>query len=237
MLIFRHPNKKINYNLKIKIEGRKLIPSKFVKYLGFYIDPFLKWNHHIDVIAPKLSRACGMLMKIRNYVSPSTLISIYYGIFSSILTYGCQIVNQMQNIHTNRLQRIQDRAVRIINFAKYNDHRDPLYFKSKILKISENVNLLNFLFVNDCINNNIPEVFQNNFVPVNDIHNYNTRNAAKYNMALPRVNTTVFGLMSITYQSTSVWNTINSKFNINFHNKSRSCCKRLIRGYFIEKYS
>ena len=237
MLLFRHPNKKINYNLKIKIEGRKLLPSKFVKYLGIYIDPYLKWNHHIDVIAPKLSRACGMLMKIRHFVPPSTLLSIYYGIFSSILTYGCQVINQMQNIHTNRLQRIQDRAVRIINFAKYNDHRDPLYFKLKILKIRENVHLLNFLFVHDCINKNIPEAFQNSFVSVNDLHNYNTRNATNHIMALPRVYTTFFGIMSITYQSTSIWNTINLKLNIKFQDKSKSCCKRLIRGYLVEKYS
>ena len=97
--------------------------STYVKYLGIYLDPFLKWNHHVDIIAPKLSRACGMLMKIRHYVSESTLISIYHAIFSSILTYGSQIFGQIQNRHINRLQKLQDHSVRIINFANYNDQK------------------------------------------------------------------------------------------------------------------
>ena len=42
MLLFRHHNKVINYNLKIKIDGKKLLPSDFVKYLGLYIRSFPK---------------------------------------------------------------------------------------------------------------------------------------------------------------------------------------------------
>ena len=30
LLIYRHPNKPINYDLKIKIDGEQLIPSKYV---------------------------------------------------------------------------------------------------------------------------------------------------------------------------------------------------------------
>ena len=155
MILFRHPNKAINYNLKIKIDGNKLLPSNYVKYLGLYIDPFLKWNHHVDITAPKLSRAIGMLAKIRHYVSESTLLSIYHGIFSSILLYGSQIFGQSQNNQINRLEKLQDRAIRIMSFSKYNEHRNPLYSKYKILKFNDNIKLFNFLFVHDCITNNI----------------------------------------------------------------------------------
>ena len=66
LMIFRHPRKQINYELKLKINGRKLYPSDYVKYLGILIDPHLNWNYHTDFIAPKLSQALGMLMKIRH---------------------------------------------------------------------------------------------------------------------------------------------------------------------------
>ena len=66
LLIFRHPNKKINYDLKIKIDGKRLIPSKYIKYLGIVIDEHLNWNYHVDTLAPKLARAIGMLMKVRH---------------------------------------------------------------------------------------------------------------------------------------------------------------------------
>ena len=237
MVLFRHPNKEINYNLKIKIDGKKLQPSNYVKYLGIYLDPFLKWNYHVGIIAPKLSRACGMLMKIRHYVSESTLISIYYAIFSSILTYGSQIFGQIQNRHITRLQKLQDRSVRIINFAKYNDHRNPLYLKSKILKFNDSIKLSNFLFVHDCIGKNIPSSLQNSFKLVSNVHNYNTRKAIQHNMALPKIKTKVFGIMSIKYQSALIWNLLNTEYSsIKFYDKSRSFCKGFIIDYFKQLY-
>ena len=35
LITFRDPRKKIDYDLKIKISGKKITPSKYVKYLGF----------------------------------------------------------------------------------------------------------------------------------------------------------------------------------------------------------
>ena len=102
LLIFRHPNKPINYDLKIKIDGKKLIPSKYVKYLGILIDSYLNWEFQSEILATKLSHAIGMLSKIRHYVPIDTLRSIYYGIFSSLLTYGSQICGQIQNKHVKR---------------------------------------------------------------------------------------------------------------------------------------
>ena len=43
MLVFRDPRRKIDYDLKIKIDGKKVTPSKFVKYLGIYLDNYLSW--------------------------------------------------------------------------------------------------------------------------------------------------------------------------------------------------
>ena len=77
LLLFRHPNKKINYEIKIKIDGKKIIPSDSVKYLGIIIDSHLNWHQQANVLAPKLSRAIGMLMKIRHYVDSKTLLMFF----------------------------------------------------------------------------------------------------------------------------------------------------------------
>ena len=57
MLIFQYHKKAVNYDLKIKIDGKRLIPSKFVKYLGLLLNAHLNWKFHIDTLASKLSRA------------------------------------------------------------------------------------------------------------------------------------------------------------------------------------
>ena len=103
LLIFKHPNKKINHEFKFKMNGKKLYPSKYVKYLGVLIDSHLTFSYHMNSISTKLSREIGILSKIRHYVKKDTLRSIYFGIFSSILTYASQIWGQIKSSHFIRL--------------------------------------------------------------------------------------------------------------------------------------
>ena len=111
ILIWRHPNKPINYDLKLKIDGKKIIPSCFVKYLGILIDCHLNWQFQVNNLSAKLSRAIGMLKKIRHYVKFDTLRMIYHGIFSSILLYGSQIWGQSNNYTINKLKILQNKAL------------------------------------------------------------------------------------------------------------------------------
>ena len=87
LIIFHHPNKPTDYDIKIKIDGKKLLPSEFVKYLGITIDSHLNWLEHSITLCNKLARAVGMLSKIRHFVSFSTLKSVYFGIFSSVMSH------------------------------------------------------------------------------------------------------------------------------------------------------
>ena len=100
-----HPNKKVNSDFKIKMNGKKLYPSKFVKYLDVLIDTHLNFSIHTNSISTKLSRAIVMLAKVKYYVVKGTLCSIYFGIFFSILTYGCQIWRQINSNHLLRLEK------------------------------------------------------------------------------------------------------------------------------------
>ena len=106
---------------------KKLYPSKFGKYLGVLIDSHLNFSFHINSISTRLSRAIGMLAKIRYYVTRDTLRSIYFGIFSSILTYGCQIWGQIKNKHFIRLVTLQNRAIKIMNFVNFRETASPLF--------------------------------------------------------------------------------------------------------------
>ena len=127
MIIFRHPNKKINYDVKIKINGKKLQMSPYVKYLGIYLDEHLNWSHHTDILSAKLARANGMLAKIRHYVDEKTLHNVYYSIFSSVMSYASIVWGQLANKFVKRIHKLQNKALRIINFANYKDPSTPLY--------------------------------------------------------------------------------------------------------------
>ena len=236
LILFRHPNKKINYDLKIKINGKKLLRSSAVKYLGIILDPHLNWSAHVNSLAPKLNRAAGMLAKVRHFVTKHTLRNIYFGIFSSLLTYGSQVWGQFFNKHIFRIQRIQNKAIRIINFANYRDDPTLFYKNSNIIKLSDHIKLENFNYVHNSLRGNLPLPLRDSFHLVNDSHDFNTRGASQHKMLLPKARTS-YGINSITYQSAAAWNFITSTLpKIKFHSVSIAVCKKVITKHYIDNY-
>jgi len=96
-------NLKNNSKIQIKINNKRLYPTKVIKYLGVLIDCNLSWNIHIDELRKKLTRANGALSIIRHYVDNFTLKNIYYALFLSHLSYCCQIWGQNGNYHIKKL--------------------------------------------------------------------------------------------------------------------------------------
>ena len=99
---------------------------------------------------------------------------IYYGIFSSLLTYGSQIWGQHNGI-VKKLQTLQNKALRLMTFSPFRSTATPLFKQCNILKIADNISLQNFLFAHDSLNNNLPSSIKGQLSVVK--MGINTRNA------------------------------------------------------------
>ena len=108
------------------MNGHRVRPSDYIKYLGIYLDSTLSGHSHCEILTKKLKRANGMLSKIRHYVPTSELRSIYYAIFSSHMTYGSQVWGQAITTHTEKIFKLQNRALRIIDFPDFRADVDPI---------------------------------------------------------------------------------------------------------------
>ena len=71
----------------IKLLGKRLKPSTSVKYLGIHIDHNLSWDCHIKEMNAKFGRTNGILSKLCHYVPKKTVLSVYYALFYSHMTY------------------------------------------------------------------------------------------------------------------------------------------------------
>ena len=83
--------------MKIKLNRKRLYPSKSVKYLGIKTDENLNWKQHIHYIAIKLNRANALVLTIRNYVNKHILRTIYFTNFDSHINYANLIWGQNLN--------------------------------------------------------------------------------------------------------------------------------------------
>ena len=109
------------------------------------VDEYLTWNFQISQIKNIMSRSSGLLAKLRYYVKPGLLRTVYFAVFNSILRYGIQVWEQNRNQAIKDIEKIQDKTIRILNFKWKNDPVNPLFKNSKIMKMK------NILTFNNCL--------------------------------------------------------------------------------------
>ncbi len=234
LILFHKPGQAINFNFKIKINGYRIQPSDYIKYLGMYLDSTLSGKEHSKILSTKLKRSNGLLSKIRHYVPPHELKSIYHAIFSSHMIYGCQIWGQTMTEHTENISKLQDQALRIINFKGFHEDPTPLYQTDKILRLKDTVKLNNCLLIHDYLHDTLPKSFENYFFTSNDIHPLiSTRNSKLGCIFLPSCNSTTYGLNSITVKSIHTWNDITVSTKTNLAKLSRHKLKETLTNYFL----
>ena len=75
-VVFHPYNKPLKHKITLKIQNKAISEKDHVKYLGIMIDSGLTWQAQIDQVSKKMSRAIGLLYKIRYYVNKETLIML-----------------------------------------------------------------------------------------------------------------------------------------------------------------
>ena len=142
-----------------------------------------------------------------------------------------------KNKQFRRIEAIQNKTVKIINFANRLDSPSLSYKTLRVLKLQDHVRLYNFLFAHDHMNNRLPPALNDSLVLVANTHMYYTRASHLNNVFLPRVRTSTFGLKSILFQSGTEWNIFVKKFNhVDFTQISRSLSKQKLIEFFLDLY-
>ena len=144
------------------MSGERIKTSTTAKYLGVLLHEDLSWQPHFDALVTKLSRAARLLSKIRYYVPKYLLRTIYFSIFNSHMLYTCQIWGQNKG-KIKKISELQDKPIRIINFKLKNYPVAELYKNSRILKHSDYMKLLNWMFVRDILIATKIPAFKNDF--------------------------------------------------------------------------
>ena len=63
-----------------------------------------------------------MLFKIRDYCTKPVLRSLYFSIFNSHLSYGLPVSGNADKMYTDKIAKLQKKAIRAITFADFHAH-------------------------------------------------------------------------------------------------------------------
>ena len=230
-IIFHPPQKKINYQMKVSLNGNFLKQEYNSSYLGIVVDCHLNWKAHVARLSKKIRRNIGVISKVRHFVNKEILLTLYYTLIHPYLIYGLPVWGNTYYSTVEPLFILQKKIVRLMTFSSYYEHTNNLLIKLDILKLSELVTYQNVLFVYDFFNHNLPEKFNTYFLPVSQKHKYDTRYASRSSYSLPLVRTN-YGKFNIRFCGAKFWNEIDDEIK----KLNRSQFKKKIKQQLLLSY-
>lgn len=142
-VLFTPPQRHDLKDFRLELGSARIELASNVKTLGVVFNNHLIWNDHVDHIATRLAKACGVLCRLRYTLPRSVKRMIYNALFSPHLTY-CQLVwGDTTKVNLHRLSVLQKRAVRHIANVQYDANTGELFSTLKICPLENfyNVNL------------------------------------------------------------------------------------------------
>ena len=155
--------KKINLTSNITIRNTNIARSQCQKFLGVLLDENLNFQAHINSICLKVSRATGIIRKMKDIAPPNILMKLYYALAYPHITYAIEVWGKSSKTAikrlTNKLSRVQklmpmnesNRLLKyeqiyslfcLVKFHKYYIMEENIYFQDKFRKLqaSHNIN-------------------------------------------------------------------------------------------------
>ena len=191
--------------LPIKIDNNEIEEVEHTKFLGVFIDNKLNWKKHISYISGKISRGLGVILKAKKILNASALKTLYFSFIYPYFTYCNQVWGSSCNTNLRPLIMLQKRCIRIICSAKYREHTDPLFTQLGLLKLEDINKYMYGKFMYRCYHTTVPELFNNIFTSIRDVHKYNTRQSNQ--LYCPKIKTNL-GKTKFSYRGPYIWNHI-----------------------------
>ena len=200
---------------------------KSTKFLGVSIDFKMSWLDHIDLVCDKISKAIGVLYRIKDYISRDALIKTYNTIILPYISYGAMVWAATFPSYVNKINLLQKRALRIICNSHYIAPSRPLFIRCKVLNIFDISVYQSAIFMFQYSKGLLPKHFNSYFNNTN--HTYPTRGN--------RINAHFCKLTStqrfVKFSGPKVWNSL--PIHIQSCNTLFSF-KRTLKKYLLSKY-
>lgn len=193
-----------NTTLNINIDGTPLKRVTHCKHLGVSVDENLSWTDHIKSVQKKCSSGLYMLKSIRNIVDKDTMKLVYNALISSHLSYCNIIWDNCGKSFQNTLQKLQNRAARIINNTPWDSsgsyNLNKLEWENLERKRKEDIAIMMY----NILHNNAPSYLIEKFSIRNRPYNTRSSNLC-VNIIQPKTNS---AKRTFTYRGAHLWNSL-----------------------------
>ena len=179
--------------------------KRCTKLFRLHIDELVLWDDHIQHITSKVSNGLRMLYKIRNLTNDiNTLNSVYNSLVLPYFDYCGIVWGSCSKIRMDRMQKLQNRAARIITRADYSVRSYELLNELGWQNLNERHQLQLLTMMFKVFHKQAPNYLQSLFQSTSEVHSYDLR-GSKFDFQLPKPKTN-FMKRSFSYRGAIAWN-------------------------------
>ena len=216
----------LSESLVLSIDNIPIKQVSTTKSLGILIDNNMVWHSHIDKLSKKIASGIGAIKRIRPFVSPEILHYIYNALVQPHFDYCSIVWGNCGKTLSERLQKLQNRAARILTSSSYEvDARyllQQLGWKGLIIQRQIQVALMVFKALNDLAPDHLSSMCTER-----STSGYVLRDSTnKLHVPLPRTN---YLKKSFSYRGATLWNSLPCNLR---QEKSLNRFKQLLNFHF-----
>lgn len=164
-----------NMNFNITIGGVEIERVSVMKYLGVKVDDQLNFDENNEFVAMKMSKKIAFLGRNKNKMDRDTRLRFFKTIVMPHIDYCSSILFLSNESQFNRLQKLQNRAMRLILGEGRRAHIDDMLNATELLDIKQRVYLNVLLLMYKATQNLLPDYLCEQLRWVSDSQPYSLR--------------------------------------------------------------
>ena len=193
-------------NIVFTFDNSIIQPVESHKHLGLVFSSDCKWTNYIDILIERASKQLNVLRKLKFKLDREFLERIYFTFIRPILEYSSEVWDNCGLVNSDRIEKIQLEAARIVTGLTSYASRDSLYRETGWETLKDRREQKKLLLLYNMINGHCPEYLSDLLPPlVSEISVYNLRNNRNYSVPPTRLSLYQQSFLPATL---SLWNNL-----------------------------
>ena len=212
LLIGSRPKiKRMDVQPTVKIDTCPIKRVKCAKMLGVEIDEHLNGEKNIECIVSKVSSGIGALKKLKEFVNRDTLVLVYNALIQPHFDYCCEVWDELGKGLSERLQKLENRAARLIMNFK-NEHGQSILARTALgwTSLEERRSLMKAKLMYKTVNQLAPQRLCSIFQFSNNVTSYNLRGSSN-GLFIPRPRTEFLKLLLFVFEHLTIYSVSETK--------------------------
>ena len=193
-------------NIELSLSNTDVRQVESTKCLGVNIDKNLTWEGHLQSVKQKVSSNLRILKKVKPFLNSENIDTLYRSIIEPYFSYCCLVWDSIGDTLSNSLQRLQNRAARIVTGAAYSKPSGEVFEELGWTQLNSMRQFHKAIMMFKIVNGLAPPYLTEMFTSNNALNNYGLR-SSNYDLELPKCRTNYYK-NSFAFSGVKVWNAL-----------------------------